>query len=133
MINKKHHSNLVAVVQSHHFRKLLTVVVSIELNKRLPFFWNFIFHENGIYGTFWFAQTAVNTFVWVDEKLGIVFPTMDTVNRAHRLARAVLDTDTGLRNHKRHLDLHLQGRRFAESVSSSISLPRQNYNDVKSD
>lgn len=106
-------------------------MVRVQLNERFPLLRDFVLHKDCINRAFRLAQTAVNTLVWVDEKLCIIFTALDTVNRANRLARAVLDTNTGLRNYKRHLDLHLQGRRFAESMSSTISLPLQNYNDAR--
>jgi len=85
-------------------------VIRIQLNERLPLLRNFIFHEYGIDRTFRFAQPAVNTLIRVDEKLRVIITAMDTVHGADGHARAVFDSYAGLRNHKRHLDLHLQGR-----------------------
>jgi hypothetical protein len=39
--------------------------LGIELKENLLVFGQLIFRENGIYRAFWFAQRAVNAFVWV--------------------------------------------------------------------
>jgi hypothetical protein len=85
-------------------------VIRIKLNKRLPLLRNFIFHENGIDWALRFAQSAVNTLIRIDKELSVIITTLDTVHGADGHARAVFDSYAGLRNHKRHLDLHLQGR-----------------------
>jgi len=79
---------------------LLFGKVRVDLDKVLPLIGNFIFHENGIYGTLRLAQAAVNTFIRVNVKLIARF--MDAVHGANSDAGFIFDPNAGFGDYVRH-------------------------------
>lgn len=41
--------------------------ISVGLQERVPFSWNFVLWKNGINGAFWFTCATIDAFIGVDE------------------------------------------------------------------
>src|ERR1700688_1177944 len=97
---------------------LFRVPIGVYCREALPFLRHIIECENRCHGAERNTGSAINTLYRADVKLGftfirrLIFPRMDTIDRAYIHARGVFCSDAGLSNHVGHLALLERFRRF---------------------